>query len=585
MKVVRVWLDDGSIDVEELDEVIFRGWLGGRGLGLALLAKIKSAKDPLDPQSPLIIAPGFLAGYGLPLANRLTMVFRSPLTRTIAWTHTGGYVAAELASHNIAALIIEGRASNTSYILLDRYGIKVVEAESLRNFDAVETTAFLKIKHGDARVLAVGPAGIRCLPIATVINDMGRSSGVRHGAGAVFGSKNLKALVVKRGDITQKPRDLQSFNKHIRKLHAKLRESTLLNHEKGLLAVYGTSVAVDVLGKAEAIPVKNFSLTSAEKWWRVGGHVLHDSILVGRLTCSKCPVSCRRDSISLGVRGEGPDYAQISSLGTNCMVFDVEKIAYMTQLCYGYGIDPIEVGNTLAVYMELSEKGVAEKKLAWGDFEAMCKMIYMMAYGVDVGEILCKGGYHTATAYGDHEIAPAVKGITIQNTDPRVEHAWGLVNAVESFGGAAHIWVYPTIIKSFKGLGIPTIYDVGENIESIAKGVYKRQITVAYLDSLGVCAFSNLAFNQEDYAYTLQTVFGHKFDVNDLEMIGRKILSMEKYLNEFYGIGPEMDSLPKRFTEEPITSGMHKGEICPINELLSSYRNVRKEADFMENLS
>ena len=45
-------------------------------------------------------------------------------------------------------------------------------------------------------MLAIGPAGEALVPIATVINDKGRASGVRNGVGAVWGSKGLKAIVV-----------------------------------------------------------------------------------------------------------------------------------------------------------------------------------------------------------------------------------------------------------------------------------------------------------------------------------------------------------------------------------------------------
>lgn len=134
-----------------------------------------------------------------------------------------------------------------------------------------------------------------------------------------------------------------------------------------MLAVHGTAIAAEALGKGEAIPVKNYRLTSFNGYERLGGHVLSKSVLIARLTCSTCPVSCRRETMGYGLRGEGPDYAQISSLGTNCMVYDLEQTAYLTQLCYEMGVDPVEMGNTLAVYADLSERGHARPTLSWGD--------------------------------------------------------------------------------------------------------------------------------------------------------------------------------------------------------------------------
>jgi aldehyde:ferredoxin oxidoreductase len=168
---------------------------GGRGLGVGLLERIGFKSGPLDPESPLTISIGCMIGISFPLANRMTIVFRSPLTGTVAWTQTGGYVGYKIASLGLSPIIISGSAEKYSYLQVYGRGISQVEVEYPRGLGAVETCSILKSRRGYARVFSIAPAGENLVKIATVVNDMGRSSGVRHGVGAILGSKNLKAIV------------------------------------------------------------------------------------------------------------------------------------------------------------------------------------------------------------------------------------------------------------------------------------------------------------------------------------------------------------------------------------------------------
>ncbi|MCS7138290.1 MAG: aldehyde ferredoxin oxidoreductase C-terminal domain-containing protein, partial [Candidatus Caldarchaeum sp.] len=351
-----------------------------------------------------------------------------------------------------------------------------------------------------------------------------------------------------------------------------IEESHLLNIEKGLLAVHGTAIAAETLAENDALPLKNYSTTCLDGYERVGGRTLSKTILVTRLTCSMCPVSCRRETIGFGVRGEGPDYAQISSLGTNCYVLDHEKISYLTSLCYDAGVDPIEMGNTFAVYMDMSEHGYTEEHLEWGDFERMANLIERTARAEGLGKLLSRGARDTAKALGDEYFAPAVKNISIQNTDPRAEKAWGLVNAVETFGGGVHIWVYPTIVHSFERIEIQTIFREKPSSDTIAEKVYQKQVEVATLDSLGVCAFSRLVFDIKDYVDGLCAFYGLKVEKLTFDHVGRSCIAFERYLNRLYGFDLSDDRLPKKFTETPLPSGKHRGETCHVEELLRPYR-------------
>ena len=166
------------------------------------------------------------------------------------------------------------------------------------------------------------------------------------------------------------------------------------------------------------------------------GSRMSQTILRERLTCAHCPVQCRRE---VGADGkyryvtEGPDYAQLSSLGSNCRVRDLPALGYMNHLCYELGLDPVEMGNTLAMLAEATEHAKTKGGLGWGDVDRMIELIQSTGTAEGIGETLALGASQAAARLGVPELAMAVKGVSIQNVDPRPEPAWGLLNATETF--------------------------------------------------------------------------------------------------------------------------------------------------------
>jgi aldehyde:ferredoxin oxidoreductase len=188
-------LDTAQSSLMPVDERAQQAFIGGRGLGVSILFE-HTVPDPLDPASLLCMLVGPLNGTMIPLANRLCFVFRSPQTGTIAWAHTGGYIAASLGAAGLSGLVLRGRAPAPIFLEVSRTGVAQHDAAELAGLGAIETTDRLRARYPDTRILAIGPAGEALAPIATVINDKGRASGVRHGLGAVLGSKQVKAIVV-----------------------------------------------------------------------------------------------------------------------------------------------------------------------------------------------------------------------------------------------------------------------------------------------------------------------------------------------------------------------------------------------------
>lgn len=151
-RVALVDLSTGTVEYLQPAVTQLRDFIGGRGLGAALLSEQGAITEPLDPESVVCLMAGPLTGTDFPLANRLAFVFRSPLTRTIAWAMTGGYVATELKKGGIDGLIIRGRAADPCYVMIEGTRIEIRPAQLLWGMGAVESVTALRARQ------AGGPA-------------------------------------------------------------------------------------------------------------------------------------------------------------------------------------------------------------------------------------------------------------------------------------------------------------------------------------------------------------------------------------------------------------------------------------------
>jgi len=125
------------------------------------------------------------------------VVTKSPLSETIACSNSGGFFGAELKAAGYDMIILEGKAEKPVYLAIEDEKVEIKDASHLWGKLVSETTDALKEAYGDkAKVLAIGPGGENLVRFAAVINDYDRAAG-RSGVGAVMGSKNLKAIVVK----------------------------------------------------------------------------------------------------------------------------------------------------------------------------------------------------------------------------------------------------------------------------------------------------------------------------------------------------------------------------------------------------
>ena len=197
-QMLHVDMSAGSVDVKEIPEEWARLYIGARGLGVRYVFENGPQVEPLAPEKMLCFMNGPLTGTAANMSGRMAVVTKSPLTNTICDSHHGGWSAARLRWSGYDGLVITGKAENPTYIYIDTDGVELRDASDVWGKDIHETIKHFQDQYGekDLTVITIGPGGENLSRFACWVNEDDRASG-RGGTGAVGGSKNLKAIVIK----------------------------------------------------------------------------------------------------------------------------------------------------------------------------------------------------------------------------------------------------------------------------------------------------------------------------------------------------------------------------------------------------
>ena len=584
-KILQVDLTTETCTVEPLDSIVIKNYIGGRGLGIYYLnQKVDPKIDPLSPDNILVMATGPLTGTGAPTGARYMVMTKSPLTGAITCSNSGGLFPTELKRAGFDAIIISGRAEAPVYLWIDQGNADIREADHLWGKNTHETTdALLAETDAKAKVACIGPAGEKGVLFASIINDKHRAAG-RSGVGAVMGSKNLKAVVVKgKGRIPlADPDRFKDVNKKILDIFKEGIKETPLG-----LTVNGTAGVVVATQNFGVLPTKNWQQGTFDGWEKIQGEELSKRFLIKNSACYGCPIGCGRktrvDVPEFAGEGEGPEYETIYAMGSNCMVDDLAAITKANYICNELGMDTITMGATIACAMELVERGYLSEDqvghtLKWGDADALVELTRLTGNREGFGDLLAEGSYRLADRYGHPELAPVSKKQEFPGYEPRGSQAMGLAYATSPIGGS-HMRGDPAYFELF---GVPKPMDPHQ-WEGKAKVTKAYQDLSAIIDSAGLCIFfavRNLAAKDLGVAPVgileyLNAATGADYTLKELMEAGQRIINAERMFLTRAGFARKDDSLPKRLTEEPAPTGPAKGMVCHLEEMLEEYYQVQ----------
>ncbi|MFX1473773.1 MAG: aldehyde ferredoxin oxidoreductase C-terminal domain-containing protein, partial [Promethearchaeota archaeon] len=420
-------------------------------------------------------------------------------------------------------------------------------------------------------IIGCGIAGQRLLTNAGIFgnnienSDPGRYAG-RGGLGAVLGSKHIVAIISDdTGGSRPEAREKDKFEMGRKKLVAALNKHPVtgkLKDDKGKpfggLKNYGTNILQNIISEAGGLPTRGFSSGRFDKAAKISGEAVHALVdkckekygdksegRYGHPCHPGCIMACSNvvPYENSGKLHVAPlEYESAWSLGANLNIGVLDDVAELNRLCNDIGLDTIETGNTIAMFME---GGV----IPYGDGPAAIELL-KKAYDENSveGKLVCSSAQIAGETLGVSRI-PSVKGQALPAYDPRPIRGIGVTYATSTMG-ADHTAGY-TIAAEILGVkGKVT------DPRSLDKAELSRayQATTAYIDSTGYCLFIAFCILDDDDGFagmkdTVDSFLGMKIDVTEY---GSAILKNEREFNKKAGFTNKDDRLPEFFYTEPL---------------------------------
>jgi aldehyde:ferredoxin oxidoreductase len=574
-KILHVDLSKAKIWTESVPEEWIHKFIGSRGVNAKILwDTMGSGIDPLGPENTLIFGTGTLSGTFAPTSGRTTVTCKSPTTHLYLKTNVGGHWGTELKFAGYDYLVVHGAATTPVYLWIDDGKVEIRDARHLWGKDVRETTSLLHEETGDpaTQVAVIGQGGENLVYFAAIMVSV-YNAAARGGAGAVMGSKKLKAVAV-RGHGSVKVADGKEF---YRSCHVAIKNSYEDATAK-FAHLYGTAGSVPMVNEARAFPAYNFRRGYIEGAEKIGGPYLAESkYLKRRLGCNACIFCCHRyceitEGKYAGCYTGGPEYETISALGAGCGSIDLEVVIKANELCNIYGLDTISAGNLIQWAMEGYEKKIFTERqleglrLEWGNGEAIVEMVRRIAHRQGLGNILADGVKRAAEkiGHGSEQWAIQAKGLEQSRVETRAAFGYALAFAVNPRGPdhlhsetIAEFGTRPGGRRLIKKITGDEKYANPRLIEKRADIVRWHEDCFAATDSLGLCAFINTSrfgVDPQQMADMFSAAIGKRVTEEELMNAGRRILTLEKCFNVREGATRADDVLPWRLMNEPLES-------------------------------
>jgi aldehyde:ferredoxin oxidoreductase len=596
-KILRINLSNGKIETEPTSKFA-SDWLGSSGIAIKILYdELYSWVSPFDPANKIVFGTGVLQGTIAPGACKMTVSTLSPMTN--GWTSgaSDSYVGGYLKCAGYDLLVISGKSCKPVYLYIEDNLVEIRDANNLWGKTTWETIDILRddLKDPSLHAICIGPAGENLVRGACIIQDKVRAFG-RGGAGAVMGSKNLKAIIAKGSGgvhVAQPERFMTIVNQ--------LRGKIINSETAKKMKKYGTYSSFEAKQKAFSLPYKNFQfVTIPEDLARIiDPRKVVDKYQIGRSCFPGCPIGCGQtlrldDGNFSGLTTEKSQWEVFSTLQTRLAVADPQFMIKANALANQLGIDVDMLGGSIGWAMECFEKGIITEKdtdglkLNWGDVEVILKLFEKISSREGFGDLLAEGCARASEILGrkskyycmqikQQELYESLRGAM----------AWALGTVVSTRGGG-HTTGTPHLEtvgrldpEKMAGLyGIdpkdvdPLTYEGKPEIVIFTESIHRAA------NSLGICHF-NTVWNDLDFigladmAELVSSATGMEISVEDIRTITLRQINLEKAFNIRHAKFSRKDDLPTpRDLAEPIPSGNLKGwkiEIDKWNVMLDKY--------------
>jgi len=571
---LKVYLTEGKIVKEPLSEDLRLNYLGGRGLNSKLLFdEIPPGIDAFSPENISMIGIGPLNGTAAPASSRWTVSAKSPATGGLGDGSGGGDAATELKFAGYDQISIYGRSPKPVYLWIHDDKVELRDATHLWGKTTGETHRQLVKDLGDREVreFSIGPAGENLVRFAKVFANITRTGG-KGGMGAVWGSKNFKAIAV-RGTGSVKIAKPQEFYQAARQAHEKLR-SSLSCQVRGR---EGTMQLVRFISSLHSLPTRNQLEGYFEGWEKLTSEAFEAQYAVKHKGCSACPVSCghyyRVADGPYATHGESNEYGTTYPFGPKCGIDNLAAILLMTTICDQLGMDTHSCGATISYAMECWQRGLLTVQdtenldLSWGNADAVLQLLPKIAYRQGAfANLLAEGSQRASLKIKGSEIClRTVKGLELSafypgagaNTLEALAYATASRGPDHMRGGIGrYSFGLPRLTAALGGeeavarLNLPRSYE--------GRGIFLAidQDISSFFNSLNMCDFVVGAgprkgcLSPDELARLFSTATGIEMGEDDMMKIGERISNVERAFNVREGIKRKDDTLPRPFFVE-----------------------------------
>lgn len=552
-KLLRVDLAKGKAVAQEYDPILANNFLGGRGFAIKILwDELKPGIDALSPENKLVFAAGPLTGFPLPSSGKLIVAAKSPLTGGYGDGNLGTTATVQLRKAGYDIVVIEGRAPKPSILRIEDEETELLDGEDHWGLGAFETEKELKREHGrTVGMLTIGLAGENMVKFANVVSQEGRAGG-RPGMGAVMGSKNLKAVVIK-GSKTIPAADTEKLKDLGKEAYREILKKPNYDFWKR----QGTMATIEWSQENSVLPTQNFREGVFDEADSIGGFAM-EKLKVSQRGCPHCNMTCGNIIKDANNKESELDYENVAMLGSNIGLGNLRKVAALNRLADDYGIDTISLGNAIGFAMEASEKKLIDHRIEWGDFNDAKALAEDIVHKRGIGGILAEGTQVAAQKIGGDASnwAMSIKGLEITGYDCHAAPGMALSYGTSSIG-AHHkdAWVISWEVKFGRE-------SYGE--KKVDKVIELQRLRGGVFESLTTCRLPwvEVGFELDWYPKFLEAATGVTMTMEDLFTIADRIYALmrafwvREYRNRW---SRRMDGLPARWFDEPITKGPFKG--------------------------
>jgi aldehyde:ferredoxin oxidoreductase len=536
-------------------------FLGGFGVNCKLFAEMSnSSTDPFSPENPIIIGTGPLVGTITPGASRTVVITKFPATRAIANSCGSMSFAFNLKQAGYDHIIITGRADRPTYLFINNDKIELLDATNLWGKDIVDTTNSLNLRYQSCGIIAIGQSGEKMIKSSLTLIDKTSTLG-RGGLGAVFGSKKLKAIVIK-GNKGLKIADPRLFNVTYKKLRERIR-------------LYPQRESWIELGMLRSLPIGMFLSAKGQKGKarQCSERNYLKKMKVRRIACPSCPMG---DKDILQIDNNKLNYT--SSVINPLMMFNLDGLESYDQslelfdIINRYGLDAL----TITAYIDFINRMYAQDLLSnldigfeWKqNFESYVKLINLIINKKGIGIILADGWDRFVSINSTFkDKMTVIKGLDVifeprflklgtmefeQVVNPKGAH-------VASGGSPTYVGAGGSIDKMkrhFNRMAIPNLAieriltppreEMGINVGRLTR--YSED-WYTLLTSLGLCARAqmNRFYNIDLITELYNSVTGLNLTIEDLRKSAERSWNLLKLLNTKEGFSRLDDKFPKEW--------------------------------------